>query len=292
MRSFKSFLGEKKLPHALDPNKSLKHAFKDRGFDKDNDGDVDKFDKTTPDEITGDENPNQTPKMMKKYAGELKHTKKGMAYEQTDEPASPDEKGMALDQAKFLKYVADEIVDYLNKDKEFPEWMQNKLSGLHEKAKDMHAVMAGKYDDKNESLEEAYVKSMGYKGVDDMIRRMTAIMTPNSVLCKSISREADNVVPEFKKMEKAMKQINAAWDEVEYTIGMNESLEEGSESWEAGYKRRVVKTNKPEHKEKGYKWRIKGKDRPEISIKLYKEKPSQQEFNKQMKRVAGHEFGG
>jgi len=71
-----------------------------------------------------------------------------------------------------------------------------------------------------------------------------------------------------------------------------ETVAEGSETWEAGYKRRVVKTTKPEHKEKGYKWRIKGKDRPEISIKLYKEKPSQQEFNKQMKRVAGHEFGG
>ena len=64
-----------------------------------------------------------------------------------------------------------------------------------------------------------------------------------------------------------------------------------AESWEAGYKRRVVKTSKPEHKEKGYSWRIKGKERPEISIKLYKEKPSQSEFNKQMKRVAGHEFG-
>jgi hypothetical protein len=69
-------------------------------------------------------------------------------------------------------------------------------------------------------------------------------------------------------------------------------LVEGSESWEAGYKRRVVKTTSKEHKAKGYNWRIKGKDRPEISIKLYKEKPSQQEFNKQMKRVAGHEFGG
>ena len=67
---------------------------------------------------------------------------------------------------------------------------------------------------------------------------------------------------------------------------------EGSESWAAGYKRRVVKTTKPEHKQKGYNWRIKGKDRPEISIKLYKDKPSQSEFNKQMKRVAGHEFGG
>lgn len=69
-------------------------------------------------------------------------------------------------------------------------------------------------------------------------------------------------------------------------------LGEGSETWEAGYKRRVVKTTKPEHKEKGMNWRIKGKDRPEISIKLYKEKPSQAEFNKQMRRVAGHEFGG
>jgi ferredoxin len=70
------------------------------------------------------------------------------------------------------------------------------------------------------------------------------------------------------------------------------SVLEGSETWEAGYKRRVVKTTNPDHKEKGMNWRIKGKDRPEISIKLYKEKPSQAEFNKQMRRVAGHEFGG
>ena len=69
-------------------------------------------------------------------------------------------------------------------------------------------------------------------------------------------------------------------------------LGEGSETWEAGYKRRVVKTTKPEHKEKGMNWRIKGKDKAHLTIKLYKEKPSQAEFNKQMKRVAGHEFGG
>jgi len=65
-----------------------------------------------------------------------------------------------------------------------------------------------------------------------------------------------------------------------------------SEPWEKGFKRRVVKTTKPEHKEKGYNCRIKGKDRPEISIKLYKSKPDFAEFKKQMKRVAGHEFGG
>ena len=82
MISFKKFIAEKKVPHALDPNKSLKHAFSDRMFDKDTDGDTDKFDKNTPDEITGDEKPNQTPKMLKKYAGEKQHTKKGVAYEE------------------------------------------------------------------------------------------------------------------------------------------------------------------------------------------------------------------
>ena len=67
---------------------------------------------------------------------------------------------------------------------------------------------------------------------------------------------------------------------------------EGSETWEAGYKRRVVKTTKPEHKDDGKNWRIKGKDKANLTIKLYMNKPSQEEFNKQMKRVAGHEFGG
>lgn len=63
------------------------------------------------------------------------------------------------------------------------------------------------------------------------------------------------------------------------------------ETFEAGYERRVVKTTSDDHKEKGFNWRIKGKDRSEVTIKLYKEKPSQEEFNSQMKRVAGHEFG-
>jgi len=153
MISFKKFITEKKLPHALDPNKSLKHAFTDRMFDKDTDGDTDKYDKNTPDEITATEKPDLTPKMLKKYAGEKQHTKKGVAYEEVE-------------------------------------------------------------------------------------------------------------------------------------------VNEGSETWEAGYKRRVVKTTDPDHKEKGHNWRIKGKDKPNLSIKLYKEKPSYKEFTKQMKRVAGHEFGG
>lgn len=84
-------------------------------------------------------------------------------------------------------------------------------------------------------------------------------------------------------------------DETSYEWGAKSGLKEGSgksETWEDGFKRRVIKTTKPEHLEKGFKWRIKGKDRDEISIKLYKEKPDFKEYKKQMKRVAGHEFGG
>ena len=65
----------------------------------------------------------------------------------------------------------------------------------------------------------------------------------------------------------------------------------GPESYGAQYKRRLVKTTDPEHKEKGFKYRIKGKKDSSLTKKLYKTKPGQGEFNKQMKRIAGHEFG-
>ena len=65
----------------------------------------------------------------------------------------------------------------------------------------------------------------------------------------------------------------------------------GPESYEAQYKRRLVKTTDPEHKAKGYKYRIKGKKDSSLTKKLYKSKPNQAEFNRQMRRIAGHEFG-
>jgi len=90
-----------------------------------------------------------------------------------------------------------------------------------------------------------------------------------------------------------LKKQLPIWD----SLGEDTDLEEGTgkykgETWEQGFERRVIKTTKPEHIEKGFKWRIKGKERDEISIKLYKNKPDFKEFTKQMKRVAGHEFGG
>ena len=77
------------------------------------------------------------------------------------------------------------------------------------------------------------------------------------------------------------------------TPGQNEGTDapKGPESYEAQYKRRLVKTTDPEHKAKGFKYRIKGKKDSSLTKKLYKTKPGQGEFNKQMKRIAGHEFG-
>lgn len=94
-----------------------------------------------------------------KIVDEYKKATPGQVAEapEDDMPASPDEAGMAMDQAKFIGYVAEEIMEYIEGNNEFPEWMQNKLTALHEKAKGMHAVMAGKY---NESVDESLRKDI------------------------------------------------------------------------------------------------------------------------------------
>ena len=71
-----------------------------------------------------------------------------------NEPASPDEKSMAIKQAEFIEYVAKEIADHMKKNKEFPEWMQNKLSALHQKAKDMHSTLGAHGVDESAQIDE------------------------------------------------------------------------------------------------------------------------------------------
>jgi hypothetical protein len=53
-------------------------------FDKDNDGDVDALDKTTPDELIGTEK-GGTLKMFKKYSKEKQHTRVGNAFESKEQ---------------------------------------------------------------------------------------------------------------------------------------------------------------------------------------------------------------
>jgi hypothetical protein len=101
-----------------------------------------------------------------KLKKDLAMLRKGLVKESPEdkEPASPDEKSMAMRQAKFIQYVGEEIMEHLEQDNDFPEWMQNKLSALHQKAKDMHATMAGEYeDDDEEEMEEAWKQDSGWK---------------------------------------------------------------------------------------------------------------------------------
>ena len=63
-----------------DPKHAKYHAM--HNFDKDNDGDVDELDKTTPDELIGTEK-GGTLKMFKKYTKEKQHTRVGNAFEST-----------------------------------------------------------------------------------------------------------------------------------------------------------------------------------------------------------------
>ena len=75
--------------HQLDPNLDLKqsiHHATVQYVDWDNDGDVDEYDKKP--KLVPDENPtanfaSTSKKLIAKQKGEIKHTKRGLAYEET-----------------------------------------------------------------------------------------------------------------------------------------------------------------------------------------------------------------
>ena len=75
------------------------------------------------------------------------------------EPASPDEAQMAMKQLEFISYAAKELKDHIKSSKEFPEWMQNKLSKLHGQMEGLHSSMGehGEDEDEEEMKEQAPV---------------------------------------------------------------------------------------------------------------------------------------
>ena len=118
------------------------------------------------------------------------------------------------------------------------------------------------------------------------VERTTTAKKKKAFRQKAQGREVTEYMYDYGTPEsvKLMKKI---------TPGQKEGTDapKGPESYEAQYKRRLVKTTDPEHKAKGFKYRIKGKKDSSLTKKLYKTKPGQAEFNKQMRRIAGHEFG-
>ena len=76
------------------------------------------------------------------------------AYED-NEPASPDEASMAMRQLGFIEYAAEEVMDHIKSGKEFPEWMQNKLSKLHGQMESLHSALGEHGEDDEDEMKEA-----------------------------------------------------------------------------------------------------------------------------------------
>ena len=77
-----------------------------------------------------------------------------------DEPASSYEAEMLDNQIAFIKYAADEIKDAVHDGGVFPEWFQNKLSGVHDKMKSLHAYMEGERQQEKEKARMIAMKDV------------------------------------------------------------------------------------------------------------------------------------
>jgi hypothetical protein len=87
---------------------------------------------------------------------ELKKVGLVESVNEAKEPASPDEQSMAMRQANFILDVAEDLVEFIEDGDDFPEWMQNKVTALHEKAKDLYAALEGSDDEEEEVKESRY----------------------------------------------------------------------------------------------------------------------------------------
>ena len=204
--------------------------------------------------------------------------------------------------------------------KQRPDWMRDTGKRAKEIAKRArgHYALAKRNDTKKQLAKRALgITSEGsYKvsiaGLPDMYmddKTPGALLQKLRKIVKQPSMIQDVERTTTAKKRKAFRQKAQGREVAEYkydygtpesvklmkkqTPGQNEGTDapKGPESYEAQYKRRLVKTTDPEHKAKGYKYRIKGKKDSSLTKKLYKSKPDQSEFNRQMKRIAGHEFG-
>ena len=103
-----------------------------------------------------DKTKNDLAAMRARLAGKPAMAKE--AYED-DEPASPDEASMAMRQLGFIEYAAEEVMDHIKSGKEFPEWMQNKLSKLHGQMESLHSAL-GEHGEDDEEMKEAVSNNM------------------------------------------------------------------------------------------------------------------------------------
>lgn len=93
-----------------------------------------------------------------------------------DAPANSYEAEMVNNQVAFIKYAVDEIDEHVKSGGIFPEWFQNKLSGVHETIKMLHAYMEGERQQQERQLklksimssEDSYLETL-----QDKLQKMT-----------------------------------------------------------------------------------------------------------------------
>ena len=112
-----------------------------------------------------------------------------------DEPASDYEGEMLDNQIAFIKYAADEIRDHVHKGGVFPEWFQNKLSGVHEKIKTLHAYMEG---ERQQAMEKKRMMSMK-DAQDDYFESLERKLNESKGLCKECGKPSYTTLPEEKQ---------------------------------------------------------------------------------------------
>ena len=208
-----------------------------------------------------------------------------------------------------------------------PDWMRDTGKRAKEIAKRArgHIALAKRDDTRKELIKRVLQRETSFEvTIDGLPKMYMDAKTPGELKAKlrkivkqpSLIQDVERITKQtVKKIYRDKAQGREKIKEYKYDYGTPESVRlmksmtpgenktkkegmrgktdapKGPESYEAQYKRRLVKTTDPEHKEKGYKYRIKGKKNSALTKKLYKSKPDQGEFNKQMKRIAGHEFG-
>ena len=81
-----------------------------------------------------------------------------------DEPASPDEGSMALQQLEFIEYAADKLSDHIEDGGDFPEWMQNKLATVNDQMQSLYSQID---QDGSDQMDEAYKTPAEAKAYED-----------------------------------------------------------------------------------------------------------------------------
>jgi len=118
-----------------------------------------------------------------------------MQEDSYDEPASDYESEMLDNQMAFIKYAADEIKDHVHKGGIFPEWFQNKLSGVHDKMKSLHAYMEG---ERQQAMDKKRMMSMK-DAQDDYFESLERKLNESKGLCKECGKPSYTTLPEEKQ---------------------------------------------------------------------------------------------